>query len=268
VRYAAPLACVCALAWSAPAAAQAGPAAPDWAFGAPAGEVAVVAACTASLATYLLPQRRSAWGAASSEERNETLGLASDITGAAAGTLLQLGSGYALEGSYLAGAGVPHPFSRALRTSLIELEAAALSTGLSSMIKRVSGRCRPRSWRTDRCGDTDLDFDAFPSGHTTPVAAIAGVRLNLALRTTGDAAPRLGALALAEAATVVTMALRIGAGAHSWQDVGAGMILGHVTGFALAAIHPIQPTRTRFAAGALPQEPGAEPAIVTWSWAF
>lgn len=267
MRYAAPLACMCALAWSTPAAAQAGPAAPDWAFGAPAGEVAVVAACTASLTAYLLPQRRSAWGAASSEERNETLGLASDITGATVGTLLQLGSGYALEGSYLAGTGVPHPFSRALRTSLIEVEAVALSTGLSSMIKRLSGRCRPRSWRTDRCGETDLDFDAFPSGHTTPVAAIAGVRLNLALRTTGAAAPRLGALALAEAATVVTMALRIGAGAHSWQDVGAGMILGHVTGFALAAIHPIAPNEGRFAAGPLPG-PMPEPAAVTWSWTF
>ncbi|WP_437735628.1 phosphatase PAP2 family protein [Sorangium sp. So ce1335] len=267
MKTAAPLACVCALAWSAPAAAQAGAAAPDWAFGTPAGEVAVVAACTASLATYLLPQRRSAWGAASSVERNETLGLASDITGATGGTLLLLGSGYALEGSYLAGADVPHPFSRALRTSLIELEAAALSTGLSNMIKRLSGRCRPRSWRTDRCGDTDLDFDAFPSGHTTPVAAIAGVRLNLALRTTGDATPRLGALALAEVATVVTMALRIGSGAHSWQDVGAGMILGHVTGFALAAIHPIAPSEGRFAAGPLPG-PAPEPATVTWSWTF
>ncbi|WP_437533801.1 phosphatase PAP2 family protein [Sorangium sp. So ce726] len=267
MRYAAPLACVCALAWSAPAAAQAGPAAPDWAFGTPGGEAALAAACTASLATYLLPQRRSGWGAASSEERNDAIGLASDITGAAVGTLLLLGSGYALEGSYLAGAGVPRPYARALRTSLIEVEAVALSTGLSNVIKRLSGRCRPRSWRTDRCGETDLDFDAFPSGHTTPVAAIAGARLNLALRTTGDAAPRLGALALAEAATVVTMALRIGAGAHSWQDVGAGMILGHVTGFAIAAIHPIQPSEAKYAAGALPGPP-PEPAAVTWSWAF
>ncbi|MDC0682839.1 MULTISPECIES: phosphatase PAP2 family protein [Sorangium] len=267
MRYAALLACVCALAWSAPAAAQTGPAAPDWAFGTPGGEVALAAACTASLAAYLLPQRRSGWGAASSEERNDAIGLASDITGAAAGTLLLLGSGYALEGSYLGGAGVPRPYARALRTSLIEVEAAALSTGLSNVIKRLAGRCRPRSWRTDRCGETDLDFDAFPSGHTTPVAAIAGARLNLALRTTGDAAPRLGALALAEAATVVTMALRIGAGAHSWQDVGAGMILGHVTGFAIAAVHPIQPTKARYAAGVMPGPP-PEPAAVTWSWAF
>ncbi|WP_437816219.1 phosphatase PAP2 family protein [Sorangium sp. So ce1078] len=267
MRYAVALACACALAWSTPAAAQVGAAAPDWAFGSPGGEVAVAAASAASLATYLLPQRRSAWGAAESVERNETIGRASDITGAAVGTLLVLGSGYALEGSYLAGAGVRHPFSRALRTSLIEVEAAALSTGLSNMIKRLSGRCRPRSWRTDRCGDTDLDFDAFPSGHTTPVAAIAGARLNLALRTTGDAAPRLGALAIAEAATVVTMALRIGSGAHSWQDVGAGMILGHVTGFAIAAIHPIAPSKAQYAAGALPG-PTPEPAAVTWSWTF
>ncbi|WP_437318886.1 phosphatase PAP2 family protein [Sorangium sp. So ce385] len=267
MRAAAPLAFACALAWCTTAAAQAGPAAPDWAFGTPGGEVAVAAVCTASLGAYLLPQRRSTWGAASSEERNETIGLVSDITGAAVGTMLVLGSGYALEGGYLAGAGVRRPFSRALRTSLIEVEAAALSTGLSSVIKRLSGRCRPRSWRTDRCGDTDLDFDAFPSGHTTPVAAIAGARLNLALRTTGDAAPRLGALAIAEAATVVTMALRIGSGAHSWQDVGAGMILGHVTGFAIAAIHPIAPSKAPYAPGPLP-EPTPEPAAFTWSWTF
>ncbi|AUX40310.1 hypothetical protein SOCE26_017100 [Sorangium cellulosum] len=268
MRYAAPLACVGALAWSTPAAAQVGPAAPDWAFGDPAGEAVVIAVSAASLASYLLPQRRSAWGAASSEERNEVLGRASDLTGAAGGTLLLLGTGYALEGSYLAGVGVPHPFSRALRTSLIEAEAAALSTGLSSLIKRLSGRCRPRSWRTDRCGDTDLDFDAFPSGHTTPVAALAGVRLNLVLRTTGDAAPRLGALALAETATLVTMALRIGAGAHSWQDVGAGMILGHVTGFVVAAVHPITPSKSPYAAGPLPEDPGARPTMITWTWVY
>jgi membrane-associated phospholipid phosphatase len=261
------LACLCALAWSTPAAAQADPAVPDWALGSPGGEIAVAAVSVASLSTYLLPQRRSAWGAASSEERDETLGLISDFTGAFAGTLLVMGSGYAFEGSYLAGAGVPHPYSRALRTSLIDLEAALLSTGVANMIKRISGRCRPRAWKTDRCGDDDLDFDAFPSGHTTPVASVAGVRLLLLLRTPGDAAPRLGAFAVAEVASVVTMALRIGAGAHSWQDVGAGMILGHVTGVVLAALHPNAPVEKRPAPSALP-EPGPAPAMITWAWAF
>ena len=111
--------------------------------------------------------------------------------------------------------------------------------------------------------------DATLSGDTptTTAPAFLKARLNLALRTTGDAAPRLGALAVAEAATVVTMALRIGSGAHSWQDVGAGMILGHVTGFAIAAIHPIAPSEAPYAAGALPG-PTPEPAAVTWSWAF
>ncbi|AUX20786.1 uncharacterized protein SOCEGT47_012600 [Sorangium cellulosum] len=94
------------------------------------------------------------------------------------------------------------------------------------------------------------------------------MRLQLVLRTTGDASLRLAAFALAEAATLATMALRIGASAHSWQDVSAGMILGHVTGFVIAALHPIRPIEASHAASTLPRAPEAEPAMFTWTWAF
>jgi hypothetical protein len=70
-----------------------------------------------------------------------------------------------------------------------------------------------------------------------------------------------------EAATLVTMALRLGAGAHSWEDVGAGWILGHVTGLALGYAHPmvtLDAPRSKEAPGAPP--PAA--TAVSWSGSF
>lgn len=267
MRRFASLAGLFALLWGAPAAAQRSPAAaPDWAFGAAGGEIAVAAVSVASLSTVLLPQRHSTWGAATSQDWDERLGLVSDFTGAFFGTTILAGGMYAFESAYLLDAGVPEPFGRALRTSLIDVEAVMLATGVTNVIKRLSGRCRPRAWHQGRCGRDDTDFDAFPSGHTAPVAAIAGVRLLLALRTPGDASLRLGAVSVAETATLVTMALRMGAGAHSWEDVGTGMIVGHVTGIALAALHPMIDLPPA-APGAL-SAPATGGTAFTWSGTF
>jgi membrane-associated phospholipid phosphatase len=256
------------LADSAPAAAQGlGPAAPDWAFGSPGGEAAVAAVCAASLAAYLIPQRRSGWGPDGSRPLDPTLDLISDFTGAGVGSLLVTGQAYLFEGGYLAQQGAADPFARALRTSLIDAEAVTLAAGITFAVKRLTGRCRPRAHHGGRCDGADSDVDAFPSGHTAPVAAIAGVHLSLAARTPGDAGLRLGALGVAEAATLITMALRVGAGAHSWEDVGAGFILGHVAGVALGYAHPMVTLDPRRSPGA-PGAPAPAGTALSWSGTF
>jgi membrane-associated phospholipid phosphatase len=266
VKTVAALAGLSALLWGGPAGAQSERViAPDWALGAPGGEVAVASLATASLAAYLIPQRRGAWGAWSSREANVAIGLASDFTGAFFGTVILGAQTYAFESGYYADAGVPEPFARSLRTSLIDAESVLLATGVTLTIKRLAGRCRPRSWHDGKCGSEDIDYDAFPSGHTAPVAAIAGARLLLAMRTPGGSALRFGALGVAEAATLATMALRVAAGAHSWEDVGAGLIVGHVTGVAIAALHPTLDLTP--APGAVPA-PAAGGTVFAWSGTF
>lgn len=257
----------------APAAADhRGPTAPEWVFRSPGAEGALVAMGAVSTAAYLLPQRRGTWAPYVARPLDPRLDAISDITGAMGGSLLLVGGAYLFEASYYAEHRAPEPFARALRTSLIDVEAVLLTSGIVATLKRLAGRCRPRSWKDARCSDEDEEYSAFPSGHTAPVAAIAGVHLSLAARTPGHAGLRLGALGLAEAATLVTMALRIGAGAHSWEDVGAGFLLGHVTGVAIGYAHPMVDLGT---AGHLAApgsraaaSPGQAPAVFTWSGVF
>jgi membrane-associated phospholipid phosphatase len=253
------------MAASAPAAADhSGPTAPDWAFRSPGGEAVVAGVSALSVAAYLLPQQRSGWGPYTPRPKDTTLDWISDFTGAIAGSVLLTGGTYLFEGGYLAEHGAPKPFARALRTSLIDLEAVLLTSGIVATVKRLAGRCRPRSWLGGRCSGEDEEYTAFPSGHTAPVAAVAGVHLSLAARTPGHAGLRLGALGLAEAATLLTMALRIGAGAHSWEDVGTGFVVGHLTGVALGYAHPMVDLGT---AGEV-TPPGVSGAVFAWGGQF
>ncbi len=236
-----PLAVAGALALYPKPALASGPApnAPDWAFRALGGEIATAIVCAAPLSLAFLPQRRSAWGAWRTWEPDRFYGLLSDLTGAAFGSALAMSTGYILEGRYYQLAGLSAPFTRSLRTSIIDLEAVALASGVAFGIKRMTGRCRPRAWKEGKCGDLDTDYDAFPSGHTTPVAAVAGVRFALAINSTGDRGLRYAAFGVAEGLTLVTAVLRVAAGAHSWEDVLGGWILGHGTGVLLAYAHPM-----------------------------
>lgn len=228
------------LAAASPAAADhSGPFAPDWAFREPAAEAVIAGVSAASTAFYLLPQQRRQWAPYRPRPHDSTLDWISDFTGAIAGSVLISGGTYLFEGGYLSEHEAPRPFARALRTTLIDAEAVLLASGIVATVKRLAGRCRPRSWNNGRCSEEAEENTAFPSGHTAPVAAIAGVHLSLAARTPGHAGLRLGALGLAEGATLVTMALRIGAGAHSWEDVGTGFIIGHLVGVALGYAHPM-----------------------------
>ena len=240
---------------------------PEWAFGAPAGEAILGTACLLSLATYFMPQRITEWGAYSSRPRDDVAGGISDYTGAFMGSVLQILGGYATEAVYYDQNQARVPLERAFRTSLVDLEAMTLSSGLTLGIKRIAGRCRPRSWKDGRCGPKAAENDAFPSGHTSPIAAIAGARLALALRSEGDDAPRWAAFGFAEGATILTGALRVAAGAHSWEDVVGGFVLGNSVGILVAVTHRLVPVPVHSAPTG--STPGSQPvSLFTWSGQF
>jgi membrane-associated phospholipid phosphatase len=213
--------------------------APDWAFGHPGGEFVTTIVSIASLSTILLPQRHGTWGAFVSWEDDPFYGSISDFTGAFVGSVIAMTAGYFLDARYLEIGGSEHPYARSLRTTLIDVEAVTLATGISFGIKRLTGRCRPRAWKQGKCGEIDTDYDAFPSGHTTPIAAVAGARFGLAINSTGARGLRYTAFGIAEGMAVGTAFLRVAAGAHSWEDVLGGWILGHATGLLLSYVHPI-----------------------------
>jgi len=264
-----------ALALAAPEArAQEAPQVPGWAFGSVGGEVALGAVSAASPAFYFLPQRRSKWGPYAPVARDADAGLLSNVLGGPGAVLFASSFGYLSEWAYLGGtAGDAQVPVSALRASVVDFEAAMLSTGLVQLIKRMAGRCRPRAWsiRAHECVPLDDDdYAAFPSGHTAPVAAIAGSRLTLALRSEGGELLgwRYGAFAFAETLSLAAAYLRVRAGAHSWEDVTAGWLIGHATGALVMLAHPLidakADPRTRTSASALSRAP----VFFTWGGVF
>lgn len=164
----------------------------------------------------------------------------SDVVGDGVGSGVLAITGLAMDEGYLEHNRAVSPFHAALRDSLVDVEAVALTTGITLALKHVVGRCRPRSFANGRCGNLGEDYDAFPSGHTSPVASLAGTRFALAIRSAGDAGYRWGTFGIAEGFTVATMGLRMLAGAHSWQDVLGGWAIGTTTGILIALAHPMR----------------------------
>ncbi|MBM4358693.1 MAG: phosphatase PAP2 family protein [Deltaproteobacteria bacterium] len=213
---------------------------PGWAFGNPFAEVALAGVSLLSLTAGALPQQSSSWAPAAQRPANATWSGLSDVTGADFGTGLAMLGGVGLELAYYRARGDREPFVRAMRSALVEAEAVALTTGTTMALKALTGRCRPRAYAGGACVGTE--YDAFPSGHTSPTAAVAGVRLVHAVRAPGPATARYVSFALAETASVVTGVLRVAAGAHSWDDVVAGWALGHGIGALMALAHPWTPS--------------------------
>lgn len=261
-------ACVAVATLVTPSAVRAESNGPDWAFSEPALEPVVAGVCAATLLTNLLPQQRSEWGQRSEVPPGEITDLVSDFTGAVGGSLLLIGSGYFLEAAYYQTDGVSYPFARSLKTTMIDVEALALSAGLTALLKRSAGRCRPRAWRGGVCVGEDEEHTSFPSGHTSAVSGIAGARVVLAARSDGPIEFRLAGLAIAESSSIVTAVLRVTAGAHSIDDVVAGWILGHVTGSVVAVVHPMErvDTQTENAEASAPLR--APPLMLGWSGVF
>ncbi|MFO0551143.1 MAG: phosphatase PAP2 family protein [Polyangiaceae bacterium] len=224
-----------------PAAAHADDVRHDLAFGSIEGEIALGVATSASTLFFLLPQLHSSWGPAMPAPRDPYADDLSDFTGSIGGSMLQLGVGYALEAGYLELKGSADPGLYALEAAAVETEALLFASGMTGLIKRLAGRCRPRAYHEGRC----TEFDAFPSGHVSAVSSFAGARLVRAALTPADGASslRLASFAFAEAAMVATAYLRVEAGAHSWDDVLVGAILGHLAGITIALMHPMVPAR-------------------------
>jgi membrane-associated phospholipid phosphatase len=192
----------------------------------------------------------------------------SGLTAFATPVVISLASWY-VEGWMLHDAHAPNPYTTALMSTLVDIEAigfAEMSTGIT---KAIAGRCRPRSWKTlpngtSACvpdsGNPSEEYRAFPSGHTAAPSALAGARFVTAVRAKGRFKKlHWVTFAFAEAASFATAALRVDAGAHSWSDVFAGWAIGHLAGAGIAAVHFPQPRLGRL---------GLSPAGFTWSGAF
>lgn len=225
------------LALAAPAQAQT--TAPGWAFGHPGGEVGLALGSALSLSTLLLPQRQGSWGPSMEGVRDDDFGGISDVTGNVIGSGLLATTSFGLEVSHYERYGVPNAGTRALRTSLIDVEAFTLSIGITSALKALVGRCRPRAYHDGRCGP-EPEHDAFPSGHATPVAALAGVQLTMALRSDPLVPHRFALFGVAEGMSLATATLRVLAAAHSWEDVVVGLAIGHLSGALVQLAHPME----------------------------
>jgi membrane-associated phospholipid phosphatase len=214
-----------------------------------------------SWSAMLIPQQRGKWGPSPARPHEPVAGMLSDFSGAYIGTAWQWLGGYLAEGSYYRDNGIEAPFGRAGRTTLVEVESVFLANGITTLFKRLVGRCRPRAWRDGHCAGEE--FKAFPSGHTAPVAAIAGARGVMVLRSDGVSGARAASFAFAEGATVLTAVLRVLAGAHSWEDVVGGMAIGHATGSLVSLAHPMEQLGGRDPG--LP--PGPPPAAASFVYA-
>jgi membrane-associated phospholipid phosphatase len=214
------------------------PNAPDWAFGEPAAEAAITAGSALTVFFWLLPQNQTDWEPSPVRPRSKGYSNASDYSGGLIGGLWQMAGSWALESSYYVSNDVRDGQARALRSALINLDAINLATGISMVLKRVTGRCRPRAFRRGRCDGKENN--GFPSGHTVVPSAVAGSNLLLALRSGGDPTHRYLAFGFAEGASLLTAVLRVMAGAHSWDDVLSGYFIGHATGAVTSLAHPMQ----------------------------
>lgn len=127
-----------------------------------------------------------------------------------------------------------------IRAPAVLSEAALMAIGFVSMTKSLGSVCRPRAWSDARgaCESDEVDDRrSFPSGHTAPLAAMAGASMGLWLfpsRPQHAFAPLFAAtVALAGS----NMVLRVVAGAHSWVDTSVGFTGGFALGLATAALH-------------------------------
>ncbi|MCS6898506.1 MAG: phosphatase PAP2 family protein [Myxococcales bacterium] len=137
------------------------------------------------------------------------------------------------------------------RAPLVLTESVMLASALVHVAKNAAGICRPRDWddsrshcdpdrgERHRSAEDRLDeaHRSFPSGHTAPLAALAGASAGLWLLPTRRN-PTFFPLTLVTGTLALAMvALRPLAGAHSWVDTSTGLLLGASSGFLVAYLH-------------------------------
>lgn len=242
-----------------PRAASAEPSTYRWAFGSPEGEAALGALSAASLGLGLVPQAPYAFRPDRARPARSRSNAASHVTGTLGGAALLLTVGSLTELAHASERGAQGPMQSALRATAVDLEAALFAGGATLLLKKLTGRCRPRDYDAarDHCRRA---ADAFPSGHVAPVAAIAGARLGFALGADGDTGARLATFVLAEALAATTGVLRVHAGAHSWDDVLGGAVLGHAIGLLTSLGHGFVPATASPSLGSS-SSPLARPTI-------
>ena len=136
---------------------------------------------------------------------------------------------------------------------------ALIALGVVSLLKNVVGECRPRAWDdtagqcvgTTRGAVVREDRVAFPSGHTAPLAAMAGAALGMMVLPSRARIGYWPVLVTAGALAITNFTLRVVAGAHSWVDTATGFALGAGLGFGTAALHTVTPS-PRWTVGASP----------------
>lgn len=141
-----------------------------------------------------------------------------------------------------------------LRASLVMGESAVMTLGVVGIVKNLGGVCRPRAWNdaTGHC-DASLTDDrrSFPSGHTSPLAAMAGAAVGMMAFPTGGRLSYWPLVVTASTLAATNLVLRVVAGAHSWVDTGTGFAFGFGVGLATAALHTYSgPSRVSFGANA------------------
>lgn len=233
----------------------------DWVAREPGAEIAVSALAVASHTIGFIDQRKSGWPPSWRLREDPVFDTASDLTGSLLGVSWQLAAAYALDVEYFSRLGVEDPTEAAGRTTIVDLQAVVLASGITIAFKKLTGRCRPRAVFGIGCNQ----HDAFPSGHTVTPAALAGSRFVLAVRS-GTAGERYAAFGIAESMSLLTGAFRMLAGAHSWEDVLGGWAIGHATGTLLALAHPLLTPPREATAGAAGPLVAAEAPPVTFVW--
>jgi membrane-associated phospholipid phosphatase len=124
-------------------------------------------------------------------------------------------------------------------------EGIAVASAISGIMKGLAGRSRPflvpgEPWHWEFVhGWTDARYFSMPSGHTTATFAFAAATSVVVM--TWRPAPRVVlSLAVFTSAILVAFA-RTYLDQHWLSDVGAGALLGGVTGFVLAFWHARHP---------------------------
>lgn len=174
--------------------------------------------------------------------RVEELGRAGDYA-----VLVGLATGAAF--SFLGELGSDAKGAEIFRGPVVVLEGALAGSMITQVVKNAFGVCRPRDWddATHKCttkgelGSDEANIDeahrSFPSGHTAPLAGMAGAALGMYLLPTTPRREHLAVALTSLGFAGTILVLRVRAGAHSWVDTGAAFITGGLAGFATAALH-------------------------------